>query len=1037
MSLKDKYTYLALLALTMFGIGYWMLSVAGASYDKPPAVPSVEQEASVTDQLRGALTLGEGKQAIDDILLEKLLTPEKLAALGPTQCTQQGAEQANLPLHRQDIVNEYLRPFESAFYMAADEDLSALEMLNRIQAAEFFYLPLHFDSLNARWVELGTSIFADSDMSILGSELESYNIRAGEPVLVYIFGQRTDSDVVVDELGVRKAKLKHCRNTFPTDPLELRDGWNFVVSDLVRVAQQPNVEEIFALDFVEGVQSLGLNDVLASATQVEGVLAWVMNKEGETREAFNEEALNIPRLRYHLESPGQVDVTASSSHFTLASYTLEPENSPVLVGFSLEALNVEGFKFSDLFSRVYFKLNGQFVASTQSLDSSKLTLALDQAEIAGMFDDTDVNLQIVVDVKDRVAVENLNLSLSAVLEDGRLASVLLPVLNVGFEKIVATLEMQNLIAQPKELIEYVADGPMVFSLILTLFNETSLPVQISNLMIHFTEATGLDNLNFTQASEDGDFAVTQDALALFTEQAILLQPNETRLQPLSFSLSNYTSFNLLMQDMTMDSNSVEVEYILPNSMQVRTVGAPEPDVDPDTDPDTDPPQEDPTDLTAIGYTQVSWNAGLLTVPYNELLELGQLTGTLTPDTVSNIAGLDSLEDKGLEILVGNRPDAPVLLNVAMTVDALERFENPSIYVRAQQPVAGIDVRGAILRFETEDMNYELELAAFELPEYVLEKEDVTFNARNNIQLLDTQPSLVQSIASYTLNDDNNGARTVLPVAAVVEPAEGLTLFETEDGAAGELQVEISSEFAADEFTVTIGQESKTFSVRRLSSVTPLKLLSTQDYIEFSEQFVGPVAYLNIVAIDMNQDDVLVDYPIGVKFDAPYVDELVFMFDGRLISVKELASNLESLYERGAVLESDQLEVYAIVSDLVSTKVSGAELVFESGARLNIIESLDLEYVGKRQKSESQAAAESQADGRSADEPPTIDLSQFANEEQIKQELKEEMKEKELKEQAAQPGLVDKDPAVSLEADQKVDLDQAELQDQLRDYIPMN
>ncbi|HIG23889.1 hypothetical protein, partial [Henriciella sp.] len=91
------------------------------------------------------------------------------------------------------------------------------------------------------------------------------------PVLVYIFGQRTDSDVVVDELGVRKAKLKHCRNTFPTDPLELRDGWNFVVSDLVRVAQQPSVEEIFALDFVEGVQSLGLNDVLSSATQVEGV----------------------------------------------------------------------------------------------------------------------------------------------------------------------------------------------------------------------------------------------------------------------------------------------------------------------------------------------------------------------------------------------------------------------------------------------------------------------------------------------------------------------------------------------------------------------------------------------------------------------------------------------------------------------------------------------------------------------------------------------------------------------------------------------
>ena len=229
----------------------------------------------------------------------------------------------------------------------------------------------------------------------------------------------------------------------------------------------------------------------------------------------------------------------------------------------------------------------------------------------------------------------------------------------------------------------------------------------------------------------------------------------------------------------------------------------------------------------------------------------------------------------------------------MTVDALESLENPSIYVRAQQPAEGVDVRGAILRFETESMNYELELADFELPEYVLEKQDVTFNARNNIRLLDTQPSLVQSIASYTLNDDNNGARTVLPVAAVVEPVEGLSLIETTDEAVGGLQVKISSEFVADEFTVTIGDKSKTFFVRRLSSLTPLELVSTQDYTEFTEKIIGPVGQLNILPIDIRQEGALVDYPIGVKLDAQYVEELVFMFDGRLISVKELASNLES------------------------------------------------------------------------------------------------------------------------------------------------
>ena len=177
-----------------------------------------------------------------------------------------------------------------------------------------------------------------------------------------------------------------------------------------------------------------------------------------------------------------------------------------------------------------------------------------------------------------------------------------------------------------------------------------------------------------------------------------------------------------------------------------------------------------------------------------------------------------------------------------------------------------------------------------------------------------------------------------------------------------------------------------------------------------------------------------DYPIGVKLDAQYVEELVFMFDGRLISVKELASNLESLYERGAVLESGQLDIYLIVSDLVSTKVSGAELVFESGARLNIIESLDLEYVGKPQKSEPTRTQEPEPDASASGPLQGLTKEQFL---QQSNESKEALKQKELEEQAAQQGLVDKDQAVSVEADKTVDLDQAELKENLRDLIPIN
>ena len=65
--------------------------------------------------------------------------------------------------------------------------------------------------------------------------------------------------------------------------------------------------------------------------------------------------------------------------------------------------------------------------------------------------------------------------------------------------------------------------------------------------------------------------------------------------------------------------------------------------------------------------------------------------------------------------------------------------------------------------------------------------------------------------------------------------------------------------------------------------------------------------------------------------------------------------------------------------------------------------------------------------------PKLTKEQFL---QQSNESKEALKQKELEEQAAQQGLVDKDQAVSVEADKTVDLDQAELKENLRDYMPV-
>ena len=124
---------------------------------------------------------------IDAFLKKNFLMPDDFAKIGAVDGAR--ALRRASCLESESVVRNYLRPDESAFYISAEKDLTAREMIKRVEPVEFFYWMLHFDSESNRWSELGTEVISDNSVnSVVEEKLDEYVVKAGEPVLVYILG---------------------------------------------------------------------------------------------------------------------------------------------------------------------------------------------------------------------------------------------------------------------------------------------------------------------------------------------------------------------------------------------------------------------------------------------------------------------------------------------------------------------------------------------------------------------------------------------------------------------------------------------------------------------------------------------------------------------------------------------------------------------------------------------------------------------------------------------------------------------------------
>lgn len=571
---RDKYTYLALMALGMFGVGFWMMSVGGGLGSKPPAVPNpMAASQNVGSQFTGALTFGEGNEEIDEFFEENFLMPDDFARIGAVNGGLNSKSAVCLP--GEQVVRNYLRPNESAFYISAAEDLTAREMIKRVQPVEFFYWMLHFDSESNRWSELGTQVIADNSVnSVVEEQLDEYVVRAGEPVLVYLFGMRADEDVEMrlqDGQLERQVIIKHCDNSFPEGVYEMNEGWNLTVADLVPIASNPAAQQAFSVDFLAGVQNLDLNGVQALANQFEGVLSWVYYNSTLDRPGFDIEKSNLPRVGFDLVSDPEVDTSGLDDYLTLAKFELTPANSPKIAAVALQALNLGDVYFSEIFENVAFRLNGRLIGSAADLDSDTLVVQVDMSADE-IFRNGVAELEIVADPVSQIAVENLFLKLSLDLTNGRVANTFMPPLFIEFESVVAEVSLSN----PNDGISVndmvIAGDQNIFNVNVSISNETSNQVTLSEIVVPFERSQNIRFVNMIQGPNllltqqrpqdvEQNAAFDDERIYLFPGRQITLESNQRRIIPLSFYVSADASDEVSLEfaPMQMDTNSVALK----------------------------------------------------------------------------------------------------------------------------------------------------------------------------------------------------------------------------------------------------------------------------------------------------------------------------------------------------------------------------------------------------------------------------------------------------------------------------------------------
>ena len=558
MTLKDKYTYLALMALVMFGIGFWMLSIGGG-LSTPPSIPDpLAQQSSVADQFKGSLNLGN--KEVEDKLKEVLLIPKTFEQFGTTKCVK-----------GDEIVRNFLKPGQTSYYLSHAQELSARDYLRRIDPVNFYHLVLHFNSKENKWASLGTKV---GNIAVTGSKLDSYKISAGEPVLVILIGfqEDEDRDTFFDSDSGETKKLvyvKHCQNSFPSTVNRLNKGWNLLASDLVQVADDPHALSVSALDSNSLVAKMDLNMIQGLSTQLEGILSWVNYDPTTIREGFNENN-NIPRLGFDLKSDAEVELSYSRIAQKIASYEVVPQNSPNINAVALRAANVKDFKFSDVFSEVFFRVNGKRLV-VSDLDDNKLIAYFEDLNSDDLFSDGPMKISVFAKTHAKNSVENLQLGMAFDLGESRVATTILPPVFIGFEEILVDtyFELRNSDAKLATL--ELEDNSNRAKLVFKLLNNTRNPVNVNSVFLPFKKANGLSALNVTPGMvklnvsvEDFDgnenVLINSEGIYLYPNKKITLASKQPRIVPVVLNFDSEITSKLEFGKLQLDTNEIDLDY---------------------------------------------------------------------------------------------------------------------------------------------------------------------------------------------------------------------------------------------------------------------------------------------------------------------------------------------------------------------------------------------------------------------------------------------------------------------------------------------
>ncbi len=563
MTLKDKYTYLALMALAMFGIGFWMLSIGGGA-SNPPSIPDpLAQTGSVADQFKGSLNLGN--KAMEDKLKQVLLIPDTFNQFGTTKC-EKGEE----------IVRNFLKSGQTSYFLSHEKELSARDYLRRIDPVNFYHLVLHFNAKENKWASLGTNV---GNIAITGDKLDSYKIPAGEPVLVILIGfqENEDKDTYFDPATGETKKLvfvKHCQNSFPDNVSKLHKGWNLIVSDLVQVADDPHALSVSALDVNSVVASMDLNMIQTLSSQLEGVLSWVNYDPNRTREGYNPDN-NVPRLGFDLQSDSEVVLSFSKTAQEIASFKVVPQNSPNIKAVALRATNVDGFEFSDLFTQIYFKVNDKRL-KVSDLESDTLIAYFDDLNSDDLFDDGPMKISVFAKTHSENSVENLQLGMAFDLGESQsgepqIAKTLLPPLFVEFESIVADTYFEVLDDDSK-IDDLSMNGDDIKArLVFKLLNNTRNSVDVNSIFLPFKNSNGLSEVTVTPGKKNLDIEVKdfegQDTV-LLTSKGIYLYPNseitlaskQPSIIPVYLKFNKDFNGSIEFKKIQIDTNEIDLDF---------------------------------------------------------------------------------------------------------------------------------------------------------------------------------------------------------------------------------------------------------------------------------------------------------------------------------------------------------------------------------------------------------------------------------------------------------------------------------------------